>query len=174
MATLGVHLVYHGTSLANAQLIRLFGIDLANRRQMTDFGKGFYTTTQWDQAAVWATQTSRRVLAETGQPSPPGIVVFTIDPSAWTRLFGRTFLAWPQLDPHGTDFVRHCRTMNALIHGYDYIYGPVYRQPWENPTPILGRDQLSVHTNRAATLLDQGLVGIWEEGGNRRWYRVTP
>lgn len=54
------------------------------------------------------------------------------------------------------------------------LYGPVYRQPWSNPTPIMGRDQLSVHTSKAATLLIQGMVGIWEERGDRRWYRVTP
>lgn len=48
------------------------------------------------------------------------------------------------------------------------------RKPWANPAPILGRDQLSVHTNRAATLLIRRLIGRWAMVGSGGWYLVTP
>ena len=48
--------VYHGTSHAGANSIRQNGIDITFTRPDTDFGQGFYTTTDRKQAEDWVRQ----------------------------------------------------------------------------------------------------------------------
>jgi len=168
-----VHLVYHGTTLDYAKRIWWNGIDLTIQRTGTDFGQGFYTATQWGQARAWAREAARLFHQRHSRPSPPAIAVFSVDPIDWKQPSGCRFPAWPAPSLACALLVRRCRTGHlALPHPYTWIYGPTYRGPWTAPKPWQGMDQFSVHTKLAAQVLDQGRVGVWQEGGNGPWLRV--
>lgn len=172
---LPVHLVYHGTAIDRAGAICNNGINLTVQRPGTDFGQGFYTATQWVQATRWARRTAKHRTGTHENLPHPAIVVFAVDPSDWARVPGRLFTAWAAPSKACALFVRRCRTGGMPVpHPHDWVYGPAYRGPWTLPTPWQGMDQLSVHTKVAAKLLESGLVGIWQQGGNGQWSRVIP
>lgn len=56
--------VYHGTSLKNANNILNNGIKLDAGRPEADFGLGFYTTKNFEQANVWAKKKTKRSSSE--------------------------------------------------------------------------------------------------------------
>lgn len=169
------HLVYHGTILDYARDIVNNGINLARQRADTDFGQGFYVTTQWTQAQVWAQGVQDLHKGAT----LPAIVVFYIEPNDWNPLSGLIIKAWPSADARGERLVSQCRQITGspskstptLPHKYQYIYGPVYKAPWSSPRPLPGKDQLSVHDLTAAQVLHQGCMGIWRKGVDGRWSR---
>lgn len=47
-------ILYHGTDDKSAREIIAHGIDLSLCSPLTDFGRGFYTTTNLEQAKNWA------------------------------------------------------------------------------------------------------------------------
>lgn len=53
-------IVYHGTTDGHADLIRRNGVDPTTGRTITDFGRGFYTTTSFTQARDWANKKQER------------------------------------------------------------------------------------------------------------------
>ena len=150
------------------------GIDLTLQRNGTDFGKGFYTTTQWDQARRWAHRRAGQEIRRGATPVPAAaIIAFQVDPQLWGKLTGQEFGVWPAPDAGWQPFVHNCRRM-GLLHHFDYVYGPVY-----NPNPFAhwifqGMDQLAVHTRPATAFLYHGRLGIWEERGVLGWTRVKP
>ena len=56
--------VYHGTLLKNANNILNNGIKLNAGRPEADFGLGFYTTKNFEQANIWAKKKAKRSLSE--------------------------------------------------------------------------------------------------------------
>jgi hypothetical protein len=177
MKTPSVHLVYHGTVMAYARDIWLRGIDLTRQRPGTDFGQGFYTTTQWAQATTWADQTERWYEIRTKTPSVPAVVAFGIDLGRWIHLSGQRFSAWPDPSPSASLLVERCRETGMKAHAFDYVFGPVYSPSrggprlWSNPIAKQGKDQLSVHSDAAAAVLFQSIVGVWANRGGDRWSR---
>ena len=103
--------LYHGSNLEVRKP------SLLRSRKNTDFGRGFYTTTQKEQAEHWTSIKMDR--AKTGRRV---VSVFEVDDE---------FLANPELkirEFHGPDeawlnFVVDCR--KGIEHDYDLVFGPV-------------------------------------------------
>lgn len=104
--------LYHGSTV----VVKKPSIQLG--RPNTDFGKGFYTTIDYEQAARWAQ--IRRARAGGGNAI---VSVYTVDDDILKRNDLRI------LEYHGPtvewlDFVVANRR-NASIHDYDIVLGPV-------------------------------------------------
>lgn len=138
--------LYHATSAENAASIRANGIDLSASRSKLDFGEGFYTTADPDQAAGWAARLEKRGVSA-------DVLHYQVPESELGQLNGVTF---DGPTPAWEDMVRSQR-LGGPPHGYDYVEGPMVGrvqgaygagpiEPWGH--------QLSVHTQRAASLLD--------------------
>ncbi|MFC7321966.1 DUF3990 domain-containing protein [Halobacillus campisalis] len=116
---------FHGTTDFNARNI-LRGIDISKGRYSTDFGKGFYLTSSYDQALDWANKMRRGSIAI--KPKPALVVIeLNID-----------YLNEIMLDSQGevfthpneewARFVYNCRQKgynNSMIHDYDFVAGPL-------------------------------------------------
>ncbi|MGE0131417.1 MAG: RHS repeat-associated core domain-containing protein [Blastocatellales bacterium] len=139
---------YHATSRAGSASIRKVGIDLAESRAKTDFGRGFYTTTDKAQALEWAAQK----FGDSGE-----VLTFRVNASDLGNFKGLRFDG-PTADY--LDFVRGHRT-GSPMHDFDFVEGPLLG----NPGPfLLGAkaytwgQQTSWHTQRAFGTLMKGLL----------------
>lgn len=103
--------LYHGSN------VEVRNPSLRYGRNKTDFGKGFYTTTQKEQAEKWTEIKSDR--AKTGKKI---VSVYEVDeallanPELRIREFHGVDVAW-------LDFVVGCRKGQG--HDYDLVFGPV-------------------------------------------------
>ena len=103
--------LYHGT---NADIET---IDLSHGLRHKDFGKGFYTTTQKEQAEHWAkikrdrAKSARAVVSEYEMDD-----ALLLRPDLNIRRFDGVDEAW-------LEFVVNCR--KAVPHDYDLVFGPV-------------------------------------------------
>ena len=158
--TNGPLVLYHGTDLVSAaNILSTTGVQCSLGKALTDFGRGFYTTTNLHQARNWANQRCR-VLARRPGPHPVAVVVeLRIDRSQLARLLYLTFVT----EDTGGDFwnlVGDCRSTPppAQTHHpptpqsyYDVVYGPV--SLWPQTLVIKDCDQVSFHTAAAEKLL---------------------
>ena len=103
--------LYHGSTMAVRQPSLTFG------RSNADFGKGFYTTTQFEQAERWAKIKQKREGSERAVVS-----VYDFDESLLQdkEIKTRRFLG---VDEAWFHFVTDCR--KSRQHGYDLVEGPV-------------------------------------------------
>jgi len=122
-------ILYHGTDDSSAAAILSQGVDLRLCSSFTDFGRGFYTTTNAAQATVWAhLRTLRLRQGGRGAAKPAVLRVFA----------GRDFLAGleslvfprPARETAFPDFVRYCRGGGTPHRGpggrsFQVVYGPV-------------------------------------------------
>ncbi len=103
--------LYHGSN------VEVRNPSLRYGRHKTDFGKGFYTTTQKEQAEKWTEIKLDR--AKTGKKT---VSVYEVDdallanPELRIREFHGVDAAW-------LDFVVGCR--KGQEHDYDLVFGPV-------------------------------------------------
>lgn len=103
--------LYHGSNVEVRKPSLRFG------REKTDFGKGFYTTTQKEQAEHWTSIKMDRT--QTGKKT---VSVYEIDdallsdPALKIREFSGTDEAW-------LNFVVNSR--KGVKHDYDLVFGPV-------------------------------------------------
>ena len=103
--------LYHGSN------VEVRKPNLLKSRKKTDFGRGFYTTTQKEQAEHWTTIKIDR--AKTGRRM---VSVFEIDdaifsnPDVKIREFHGPDESW-------LNFVVDCR--KGVQHDYDMVFGPV-------------------------------------------------
>lgn len=168
-------IVYHGTNLFAANIIQYKGIRLEAQRQLTDFGKGFYVTSNLSQAKKWA-----QIRASHPQMSPelleqlkisktqffnhqdtkvPAYLAFELNLKQLRQLKGKVFplpheAHWPEYQLSWKRFVRNCR--QGKKHHYDYVYGPVGRGHLTNPYEVIAsntKDQLSLNTPLATKCL---------------------
>lgn len=142
--------LYHGTSANNAASIRANGIDLSRSRKQLDFGSGFYTTADPEQAADWVKRLEKQ--GESGE-----VLHYRVRKADLEALNGRTFEGATQ---EWEDMVRSQRRLGSPPHDLDYVQGPMVGRvkglrdngpldPWGH--------QLSIHTQTAADLLNGGL-----------------
>lgn len=147
-------LLYHGTlELHVPSLLR--GIDLRHSRPRVDFGSGFYTTTNRQQA--WELALARAA-QRTG--NAPALVRFSVSRDALADL---RCLSFVRGDPAADDFwsfVDHQRSGRGS-HGsregggwYDVVVGPVALD-WRARRIRRNGDQLSFHTARAIAPLNE-------------------
>lgn len=104
-------ILYHGSNVEVRQP-RL----LKNQREL-DFGKGFYTTSDMDQASRWAKRTARRVRADKGYVS-----VYEIDDELMQTLH---ILRFEKTDAEWLRFVVDNRKGVIKESPWDLICGPV-------------------------------------------------
>lgn len=157
--------LYHGTNTRHAVSVRA-GIDPSKGSALTDFGRGFYCTTNLQQAKYWANAVC------SGTTNVAEVVVLNCN---LDTLAGSEILAFV-LDTAASqfhDFVFHCRKAalpsTSLVpnHGrsaskshYDVVIGPV--AAWPQQTIFKDYDQISFHGNvglAALTVAPLSIVG---------------
>lgn len=167
--------VYHGTSLFAARVIQHYGVWLGVQRTLTDFGQGFYVTSQLEQAKNWALvraahpQVNRDVLDVLKISSAqyfsnpdtwiPAYIVYNLDANALSQRNGLMFPLpghpeWPAKKTSWEAFVKNGR--RGIKHFYDFVYGPVGGRHDQNPAEVTAsanKDQLSFHSKIAIRCL---------------------
>lgn len=147
-------IVYHGsTQIINCP-------QLIESDRYLDFGKGFYTTTNLEQATRWATIKQKRTAAEVAY-----VNIYEIDDNLLSNL-NLSILVFPEANGEWLQFVTGNRRGNPL-HKYDIVKGAVandtiyqtlvlYEAGAYTVEETIARlkvhrlfDQISFHTNRA-------------------------
>lgn len=137
--------LYHGTSSEAAAAIRANGIDLSYSRANLDFGKGFYTTTDYAQAQAWAARQGGEVLT------------YRVPTADFENL---NQLRFPSANADWESFVNANRS-GAPLHSYDTVSGPMLGNPrsfLNGAAPTAFGQQTSFHTIEAANWLDNYLI----------------
>jgi hypothetical protein len=153
--------LFHGTTLVSATKILTDGVNLAECRENSDFGRGFYTTTVRHSAQEMANRKADRV---GGQPA---VVRLRLNRRELGRLDTVVFVRGSLDAVDFWSFVYSCR--NGLSHAtdistvYGVAYGPVARN-WRGPEKSFvyeGYDQTSFHSEKAILILnDQTLCSL--------------
>lgn len=158
-------MLYHGTDSGSLRSWPVavgspvpFSINLRRCRRLTDFGRGFYTTTNEHQARQWA---NTRVLRSPVQPSVKAIVLaFTINRDVLagfdTLAFVRATTAfWDLVTDCRYGFAPHARAKSGQP-AYDVVHGPV--TIWPQSLLIADCDQISFHTAMAVAALGSPIL----------------
>lgn len=102
-------ILYHGTCHKFSK------VDFSKSKDKRDFGKGFYTTSIFEQAEKWANNQFLRYGGD-------GIFVkefeYTENPNLKIKFF-------KEMDKEWLEFIKKCRTEGGSPHTYDIIQGPV-------------------------------------------------
>ncbi len=131
--------LYHGTDDISAAAIAVptlplnHGISLAHCAPLSDFGQGFYTTTNLNQARNWANVKYLRAMTNPKPPANASVLRFKVDRNHLAALQSLTFVS----EDTGGDFwdiITHCRNgpTSHLLWGcayYDCVFGPVSLWP---------------------------------------------
>ncbi len=146
-------LLYHGTSdLWAASILR--AVDLRHAQPLTDFGRGFYTTTKLDQARRWATGVVRT------WGGSAAVIEFDVERNSLAQLEGLFFIRSDTLGVDFWSFVQYCKTIQGdhrriyTAGYYDIVAGPV-PDDWKKQSVIPDSDQVSFHTAAAIDALNQ-------------------
>jgi hypothetical protein len=151
---------FHGTTKTHADAILRDGIDPARGAALTDFGSGFYTTSNHAQAEEWAKIRAVR------DHDVPAILRLRVNRAALARLRHLSFVL---PTPDFWSLVERCRDKSGVPYPtgqhYDVIYGPVARRlDGSKAYGILeGYDQTSFHGDAAKTFLNDTRVCKVEE-----------
>lgn len=106
---------YHGTT--SNSLKTLNTVNPSKGRPYTDFGQGFYLTSNWFHAYSQAC----RVTNFAEDDSTPVVVVFKINTELLNKLNGSVFL---DSDDLWSEFI-YKRRVERTMHTLDYVFGPV-------------------------------------------------
>jgi len=148
--------VYHGTLDTHTPSV-LAGINLAKCDNDSDFGRGFYTTTNLKQARIFA-KTAQKI-----NGGRPGVVSFRLDRDALAALQSLWFVRGSADADDFWHVVESCRrfgtTNRAGNQWYDIAVGPVAR--WYQTRSVWSDyDQISFHTDKAVKILDNSEKGV--------------
>jgi Protein of unknown function (DUF3990) len=145
--------LYHGTSDQwTASILR--AVDLRQARPLTDFGRGFYTTTKLDQAKRWARDVARI------WGGSAAVIKFDVERDALAMLQCLSFIRADTLAVDFWSFVQYCKTIPSdhrrrYVAGYyDIVAGPVPGD-WKKQSVIRDSDQISFHTDAAVDVLNR-------------------
>jgi hypothetical protein len=148
--------LFHGTNTPNSANIIDTGVDLSKCKPNRDFGVGFYTTTNRQQAWLFAQKKAQQF---GGQPS---VVSISFDREVLANFLTIAFILGSLEATHFWSFVSHCRRgalqRPASGSNYDVAYGPV-TEIWvgpENSRLHEGYDQISFHNAVAVCALNNG------------------
>lgn len=104
-------IIYHGSiDMVEAPEIR-------ESNRTLDYGRGFYTTTSYEQAESWVKHKMGEKKVSLGY-----VCVYEFDEIALQNLNALVFDAPTD---EWVDFVMKNRTRKAYVHEYDLVYGPV-------------------------------------------------
>lgn len=134
--------LYHGSNVGVANPRLLEG------QRPLDFGSGFYTTTDFSQAAAWAQRTAR--IRKAGSPQ---VSVYEIDDEAYGEL---SVLRFDGPNEAWLAFVVANRRAVVIDKGWDIVYGPVANDQ-TMPTLVLYLDGYLTEQETIARLLPQKL-----------------
>ena len=159
--------LYHGTDDLSAAAItpspssvKKHNVSLSKCSALTDFGRGFYTTTNLHQAKNWANIRYKLTLT-TSRPAARAVVLrFDVYRDALAKLNTLGFVVEAS-SPDYFDFITYCRKGRSphLFRGsrdYDVVFGPV--SLWPQTLVIKDCDQVSFHTNRALQVLPTPVI----------------
>jgi hypothetical protein len=142
--------LYHGTTAQSADSI-LDRIVASELKDSSDFGRGFYTTTNLVQAQSFASRRARH------RQKNAAVVKFVVSRDELFRLESLWFVRAASDTEDFWNLVRACVEGGESNRGatgwYDLVVGPVSggyrnRRVWEN------YDQISFHTPKAFLVLD--------------------
>lgn len=103
--------LYHG-SLAYVEKP-----EIRESSRTLDYGKGFYTTTSYEQAENWVKRQRNQSMADKGY-----VNVYEFDQSSLNIVKS---LVFEEPTEGWLDFVMQNRTVKGYKHDYDIVYGPV-------------------------------------------------
>lgn len=107
--------IYHGSTF----IVEEPSLEILNYK--TDFGKGFYTTTDFEQAKRWTKIKKERVKREQGDKS----VNQYINIYEYTENEDLNILNFEEATEQWLKFVFKNRQSDELVHQYDIVIGPV-------------------------------------------------
>ncbi|MFE3193074.1 DUF3990 domain-containing protein [Nocardia sp. NPDC059240] len=143
---------FHGTTRRGAQNIRSEGIRIIPGNPGTkDFGPGFYTTRDLEEAINWA-----QIAANRSRGDIPEILQFEI----LARDFGQLNRRSLSNGPDWSRFIEYFRRAPDPSHEFDVVEGPRLsnlREFKRGQAPAGSGQQTSWHTEKALSLLWQGL-----------------
>jgi hypothetical protein len=161
--------VYHGTdslsvgaALFPSGNILPFRVNLALCRPFTDFGQGFYVTTNLHQAEQWANRRADGINAALPSSAPRTIAIvlqFTLKRDWLARLESLSFVLeagdfWALVEDCRIGFPPHQRV--GASRAYEAVYGPV--SLWPQKLVIKDCDQISFHTASAVNSLPDPFI----------------
>lgn len=103
--------LYHGS------LVAVNKPEIRETSHTLDYGKGFYTTTSYEQAKAWVKRKNNEWNTDKGY-----VNVYDFDESALRKLKSLIFYKPTE---EWVDFVMQNRTVKGFHHDYDIVYGPV-------------------------------------------------
>jgi len=107
---------YHGTTSSNYASL-MSGVSISKCAEFTDFGKGFYLTSNFRQASKHAEKRS-------SDKDDPIVFVYTLNISVLKEEYQGNILNRMNLE--WAEFIYNNRTMmKKFIHSYDYVQGGV-------------------------------------------------
>lgn len=106
--------VYHGSNY----IVKEIDLNILNYK--TDFGKGFYTTTDYDQAMRWTIIKKDRQLKENKNDIHQYINVYE-----YVEKSGLKILDFDKANEEWLNFIIKNRQSGSLLHDYDIVKGPV-------------------------------------------------
>ncbi|HEX6682259.1 MAG TPA: LamG-like jellyroll fold domain-containing protein [Candidatus Limnocylindrales bacterium] len=147
--------LYHGTSKAGAAAIRRGGINVHFGRGDADFGQGFYLTKLKSQAKEWAEHGRSPADAEVMHYRVPQRELANLDTKQFPASGGSD---WESLVMQHRSLGRG--STSPPLHSYEAVEGPMLYNPDEflsGQPPSVGGHQISFHTDRAGSMLDNYL-----------------
>lgn len=103
--------VFHGS------LVKVIRPEIKEPQHTLDYGKGFYTTTSYQQAESWVKRKMNESKVDTGF-----VNVYELDENI---LKNYNALLFDKPSEEWVDFVMRNRTEKDFQHNYDIVYGPV-------------------------------------------------
>jgi hypothetical protein len=160
--------LWHGCTQSSAQDIQANGVVLTKSRHGLDFGQGFYTTTNRDQAEDRAKVLHSQLPAAARNVQHPALVQFRVPLGQLAQLESLMFVRGDAWHDAFWSLVAHCRGGTAVAprrhlnpnrvapnDWYDVVCGPVaLRWPPNGRTIAADFDQFSFHTDTAVAILN--------------------
>jgi hypothetical protein len=148
--------LYHGTTSSMGRDIVDGGVSLSFSRRLTDFGLGFYATTNLRQARLLATERAevRRATAAVVELRLPRESLAALDSLAFVLGGPGADDFWSLIQFCRSGAAGHGRDHHVTSDSYDVIFGPVTKNVGQR-TIYQDYDQVSFHTDRALQLLNR-------------------
>lgn len=120
-------IVFHGTISKHVLRIRFDGISLDRCQPFSDFGNGFYVTTNKEQAVAWAELEAYKKNIKYAEKTMPAVLVFELDEKLFTECKGIVFdnpdIKWQMFVYNNRIGYNNTEYDDNLDKKYDYVSG---------------------------------------------------